>query len=383
MMARITNDQQQGIQSRLFKRAHRGLEKVEEGDDIARSLKSDSGSADANRKYASDKKPASPPALAKAPSKEGTTDLQETSENKSSAKKPAQPTPVNAPSKEDVTSRHNKAYETMKPVNSSGAKTSSYAEEEKDFSEFSSTSSDSSSSSSSSTQGKSGKSGRGTCDKPLQNAFDQVVKYPDVFPEIESPSDVTQLCSFFPISAPNFGCPFFYIPEIFGFVESEEINQILFDDLSLGSAFWSLQLYCQCYQAFDLGCSTKIPHGPPSSVNVYAIGDKFVNSYSEFIPAGSVEKRLDYCEMVGVWNGDFDTSLFLELSPDVRDCGCFFIGTAQDMVGTCPGVDLGAYFPIPIAAEGEESIPSDEIADLFMEERKNVTYFPTISPSDE
>ena len=198
----------------------------------------------------------------------------------------------------------------------------------------------------------------GTCDKRLTTAYEQMRVLPEVFGAITSPSDVTKTCSFYPTAGFNFGCPFIYFPPFFGFLDSEEMYQSAVDDAAIGTAFWSLVLYCQCYQAFDLNCASKVPHGPPSAVATYDIGDRFVNSYSEFIPSSTPEKRLQYCQMAGVWNGDFDSSIASQFSSDVKDCGCYFVGTAKDMVGTCPGVDLGAYFPIEFTKEkeGEASV---------------------------
>ena len=414
MMARITNEQKQHLQSRLFKRARGLLTTVEEDDDVeyamikARSLKGDDDKSGA--------KPANPPP-AKAPTKEGDSNRPSstTAEHKSSETKPAHPTPADgAPKKEDAkkndksdedsnrsggNTAENKSSPESKPVHPSPADdkdksgndnvkiqaVSPTGPKGSDSTDKSSspTSSESSSSSSHSysSKGKSSKSSKGgTCDKRLTTAYEQMRVLPEVFGEITSPSDVTKTCSFYPTAGFNFGCPFIYFPPFFGFLDSEEMYQSAVDDVAIGTAFWSLVLYCQCYQAFDLNCAAKVPHGPPSAVASYDIGDKFVNSYSEFIPSSTPEKRLEYCQMAGVWNGDFDRSVAYDFSPEVRDCGCYFVGTAKDMVGTCPGVDLGAYFPIEFTegGGGEESHLDTEV---LMKE--NATYYPTMSPSDE
>ncbi len=242
----------------------------------------------------------------------------------------------------------------------------------------SSGSSSSSSHSSSSSTRKSSKSSKGgTCDKRLTDAYNQIRALPDDFGVVTSPSEITAACAFDPTRGFNFGCPFAYTT-LLGFVDSEELYQEGFENDAVGSAYWSFVLYCQCHQAFDLGCAAKIPHGPPTAFVDYGdFGNKVVNSYSEFIPASTPEKRLDYCQMAGVWNGDFDTSVSRDFSPEVRDCGCFFVGTAKDMVGTCPGVDLGA-FEAKVGAKGENTIDTE----LLMMEN-NATYYPTMSPSDE
>jgi hypothetical protein len=183
----------------------------------------------------------------------------------------------------------------------------------------------------------------GTCDKRLADAYNQIRALPDAFGVVTSPSEITAACAFDPTEAFNLGCPFVYTT-VRGFLDSEELYQAEFNDNdAVGSAFWSFVLYCQCHQAFDLGCAAKIPHGPPTAYIDYKIGSKVMNSYSEFIPTSTPEKRLDYCQMAGVWNGDFDSSIVSQFSSAVNDCGCFFVGTAKDMVGTCPGVDLGAF----------------------------------------
>lgn len=205
---------------------------------------------------------------------------------------------------------------------------------------------------------KSRKIDSGICTKRLMITYELLRSLgPDgPFGTIKTPADVTALCRFVPpesVFDANFGCPFLYIPEYFGFLSSEEEYKEIFSeplnpnpDLD-GEAFWNVVKYCQCHQGYDLGCAAKIPHGPPTTVVSYEdTGDKMVNGYSEFIPGSTPADRAEYCKMVGVWNGDFDADVASDLSQDVMECGCFWLGTAQDMAGTCPGVDLGAFFNI-------------------------------------
>jgi len=219
---------------------------------------------------------------------------------------------------------------------------------------------------------KSGKSGgsksrkisSGICTKRLHIAFEEIVELgPNgPFGRIETPSDVTKLCAFVPPTDDsddyNFGCPFLFIPGM-GFLQGEEEYIELLGEAA-GTAFNSLVLYCQCHQGFDLGCAAKIPHGPPTSTTEYVEKEVLVNGYSEFIPFSTPADRADYCMMVGVWNGDFESDVAHDLSPDVMDCGCFFTGTAKDMVGTCPGVELGAFFEFPVDPDMPTSSPTIE-----------------------
>jgi len=209
--------------------------------------------------------------------------------------------------------------------------------------------------------GKSAKSGgkstgRKICNKRLSIAFKELVALgPDdrgPFGIIEDPSDVTDLCYFDPPSNEgdfNLGCPFIYLPEI-GFVKGVDEYKVIFGD-EAGVAFQSLVMYCECFQGFELGCAAKIPHGPPATTRETLTSQVIVNGYSEFIPFSTPADRADYCEMVGVWNGDFDAEIERDFKKDVADCGCYYIGQAQDMVNQCPGVDLGAFFGFDPDAE--------------------------------
>mmetsp|Transcript_36085 Transcript_36085/g.77799 ORF Transcript_36085/g.77799 Transcript_36085/m.77799 type:complete len:419 (+) Transcript_36085:96-1352(+) len=203
------------------------------------------------------------------------------------------------------------------------------------------------------------------CSKRLSIAFDQITSLdPDddgPFGLVTEPSDVTDLCYFMPPDEQNqdfnFGCPFLFIPGL-GFVQGEEEYVEIFGE-EAGVAFQSFVMYCQCYQGLELGCAAKIPHGPPAP-------SESVNGYSEFIPFSTPDDRAEYCKMAGVWNGDFDSD-DVELTPDVEECGCFFVGQAQDMVDQCPGVELGEFFEFP------------EPSDPTMLPTGSPTYFPTIA----
>ena len=206
------------------------------------------------------------------------------------------------------------------------------------------------------------KSRKGTnviCAKRLDIAFEdiQVLGPNGPFGLIETPSDVTDLCAFFPPDEgepPNFGCPVLYAPDV-GFVSGDEYEEVL-SPPEAASAFESLELYCNCYSGLELGCAAKIPHGPPTSSKVYeyvtsdgeqVTKEVIVPGFSEYIPASTPGERAEYCKMVGVWNGDFPPEVADDLSDEVEMCGCYFIGQAQEMVDQCPGVDLGAFFQFP------------------------------------
>ncbi|KAL7530792.1 hypothetical protein ACHAXR_003679, partial [Thalassiosira sp. AJA248-18] len=203
-------------------------------------------------------------------------------------------------------------------------------------------------------QGKSRKVSMGICTKRLDIAFELITALgPNgPFGTILEPSDVTELCEFNPPEEgddPNFGCPFLFVPDI-GFLEGEEFVEVLGEEP--GKAFESLVFYCQCHQGYDLGCAAKIPHGPPASTASYTDSEGntkevMVPSYSEYIPFSTPADRAEYCKMVGVWNGDFESDVVADFTEDVNDCGCFFAGQAKEMVGQCPGVDLGAFFVFP------------------------------------
>lgn len=202
-----------------------------------------------------------------------------------------------------------------------------------------------------------GKSRKGPsiCQKRLDIAFELISALgPNgPFGLIEEPSDVTELCDFFPPmedDPTNFGCPFLYTPDIGFFQGDDYVNELGEEP---GTAFESLVLYCQCYSGHEQGCAAKIPHGPPTSVMTYTddagevTKEVLVPSYSEYIPHSTPGERAEYCKMVGVWNGDFMDDVVMDLTEDVAECGCYFLGMAKEMVSQCPGVDLGAFFTYP------------------------------------
>ena len=94
-----------------------------------------------------------------------------------------------------------------------------------------------------------------------------------------------------------------------------------------------INLYCDCYYGYDLGCINDLPSTP--------------------------QEREEYCIFAGVWNGDFvsgggggSTGKSGKeggggLSQEVLDCGCFWIGQEKEKVGNCPGVDLGYFYDPP------------------------------------
>mmetsp|Transcript_27146 Transcript_27146/g.65221 ORF Transcript_27146/g.65221 Transcript_27146/m.65221 type:complete len:697 (-) Transcript_27146:284-2374(-) len=216
------------------------------------------------------------------------------------------------------------------------------------------------------------------CDKRLYQAYDQIraLGTDGPFDTVRTPEDVTELCEFMPPEEDdddyNFGCPLMYIPTL-GFIRGQEEYMELLGD-EAGEAFNSLVLYCACHQGFELGCAAKIPHGPPTSTISYETSDATVNGYSEFIPHSTPSARAEYCKMVGVWNGDFEADIVQDFTDDVKECGCFFVGTARDMVGTCPGVELGAYFEFPPPIDTDMPTP-------FADTDMPTTVFPTMVPT--
>jgi hypothetical protein len=192
---------------------------------------------------------------------------------------------------------------------------------------------------------KSRKVSTGVCNRRLILAFNSIQQLPDFFPGIFVPEDVTtKLCPFVtPTSEDpryNLGCPFVFIPADYTgtgvpptnfFPKGVKEYVDLFEDLCSvdpncnqdttaeeAEALANVALYCSCYQGYDLGCSNKLPSTP--------------------------QKKDEYCEFAGVWNGDFN-STDVELSRETNDCGCFWISQVTNEVGNCPGVDLGYFFP--------------------------------------
>ncbi len=88
--------------------------------------------------------------------------------------------------------------------------------------------------------------------------------------------------------------------------------------------FHGIKLFCECYHAHELGCATKIPR---QGNDLAALGNN-----------GAAAKWLNYCKAAGVWNADFDMNDVV-LSSEVKECGCYFIGQARELVDECPGVD--------------------------------------------
>lgn len=429
MMARMTNENTQSLQSRLLKRARGFIQTVDdEGEDnnmeSTRSLKKDDdkpGDAIKEDKpdnkpddAKKDDKPHDKPDDAKKDDKpdnqpddvkkddkpdykpddvkkDDKPDDKPDDAKKEADDKPAHPAPEKSPSKEEDSIRDgevepNEPPETTVPISPAEDTPAEVVEEanpEVEVEEISISSHKNSTPPGShpSSNQKSGKASKGkvsTCANRLDIAYKQMRLFPKIFGVISSPADVTAKCAFNSTEKLNLGCPFTYFPQKFGFAESEAQYQVIYNDPpASGTAFWNFALYCQCYQAYDLNCAAKIPHGPPVSTVSYPDITKPVNSYSEFIPYSSPEKRLEYCQMVGVWNGDFDRSLASTFSNEIRQCGCYFVGTAKDMVGTCPGVDLGAFFKnqgntIAIGTAQQESIQYTDAEG---------TYYPTMSPS--
>jgi len=210
------------------------------------------------------------------------------------------------------------------------------------------------------------------CTKRLITAFDQIEEFNgkgQPFEGIYKPSDVTKHCSFMaPMNVEhiNYGCPFIYDPNNpmadkptgYGFVEGEKEYQMYWKKKhpssdpkmveKFASAYNNFAQYCQCYKGYDMGCATRIPHGPPTQETLYMNGLATVNGYSEYLkPDGTTSERAEFCKIVGVWNGDFNTDVVQDFTEDVQECGCYWIGVAKDMVGTCPGVELGAWYKFP------------------------------------
>ena len=232
------------------------------------------------------------------------------------------------------------------------------------------------------------------------------------FGVINKPSDVTKHCSFMPPLNEehiNYGCPFIYDPNNpmadeptgYGFVEGEKEYQmywkkILGEDSEpvqrFATAYNSMAQYCQCYQGYDMGCASRIPHGPPTQETLYMNGPATVNGYSEYLkPDGTTSERAEFCELVGVWNGDFLTDVVKDFTDDVKDCGCYWIGVAKDMVGTCPGVELGAWYkfpplpgptPSPSPPPTPPPTPDETISEIVKEDPKLTTLYAALDAAD-
>jgi len=245
------------------------------------------------------------------------------------------------------------------------------------------------------------------CTKRLHTAFKQMSEFSDEkgpFGIINKPSDVTKHCSFMaPMNEEhiNYGCPFIYDPNNpmadkptgYGFVEGEKEYQMYWKKKHPSSdpkmvekfakAYNNFAQYCQCYQGYDMGCATRIPHGPPTQETMY-MNDRVAtaNGYSEYLKAdGTTSERAEFCKLVGVWNGDFLTDVVQDFTEDVKDCGCYWIGVAKDMVGTCPGVELGAWYKFGPAPPTPS--PSDEtIAEIVKEDPDLTTLYAALDAAD-
>ena len=173
------------------------------------------------------------------------------------------------------------------------------------------------------------------CNKRLELAYEAVLALNDT--DVETKEDIIELCDFVPEEPFNFGCPILLSEEI-GFLTPED-----FENKTVAEAYSTLTKFCECHAGYDLGCAGKIPHGPPRSTYSYSEDNQvYVPSYSEYIPFSSPTSRAEYCQFVGVWNGDFDIN-DVEISQELEECGCFFISMAKEMVRDCPGVDFGAF----------------------------------------
>jgi len=167
---------------------------------------------------------------------------------------------------------------------------------------------------------------------------------------IEKPGDITETCYFEPPEEGfeyGLGCTnIIFLPGVGFTTNATEADSSLTPEEQ--EAFDAIVQYCDCFNAYEQGCAAAIPHGPPSSTVDFGMGEVGVNSYSEFIPFSSPAARAEYCIFAGIWNGDIDTDILPELDPTVQTCGCHWIGQARQMVGTCPGIELGAFFEPPL-----------------------------------
>ena len=48
-----------------------------------------------------------------------------------------------------------------------------------------------------------------------------------------------------------------------------------------------------------------------------------------------------------MWSGNFDED-DVSLTPEVNECGCYFVDTVMDKVNSCPSVNLGDFFVPPL-----------------------------------
>jgi len=180
--------------------------------------------------------------------------------------------------------------------------------------------------------------------------------------------DITTACSFankkfenplLPLVAgyvPNLSCPTKAIrtygedsPFVLdgGFLMTEFMYGIVYGPLS--KAMWQHDKYRKCHQGYELGCAAKIPY-PEESEGLGALVLLFGGPDNllgvDVQPGDSSKKWQEYCKFAAVWNGDIKYERYddIGLSPEVKECGCFFVGNAGKNVGACPGMELYAHF---------------------------------------
>lgn len=136
--------------------------------------------------------------------------------------------------------------------------------------------------------------------------------------------------------SPNYGCPVLpYYGDGIGFLLTRQdyINWFFWEET--GNIYYDYLEYCDCHQAYELGCAAKIayPELALSSILVDEINVK---------PGETGPKKFeDYCLFAGMWNFDLDVDdVYHELSEDVTECGCYFVHQANYMLTGCPGVEL-------------------------------------------
>ncbi len=143
--------------------------------------------------------------------------------------------------------------------------------------------------------------------------------------------EINDLCHYQPAGllpgelpdGPNFGCPLGYVPYDGGFWSNGKLSfwKDLDNDPEDSAAYQAMEMYCECHVGIQDGCDAKIPREP------------------------GTKKWTEYCKGAAVWNGDAlleDT--IAELTKEVEECGCYFIGQVQDKIDLCPGVNLGEFF---------------------------------------
>ena len=180
--------------------------------------------------------------------------------------------------------------------------------------------------------------------------------------------DITAACSFAneidsPFTAeyfPNLSCPVKAYPfsELAIFVDGGFLmNDVLYEEFygtPLGRALWLHHKYCECHQGYELGCAAKIPYPEESSgsalrslFSAFLTDGELFGLGSNVQPGDSPKKWQEYCKFAAVWNGDISYERYddIGLNPEVKECGCFFVGSARKNVAGCPDVDLYAHFP--------------------------------------